>query len=82
MCLAALRGRSEGQPPAPYRMPAFPLLPLLALAALTGVGVADLFDADGRAGLLASLVTVAISALYYGLVVRRGGRWGHRGPTP
>jgi amino acid transporter len=81
MCLAALRGRRFGlTAQAPYRMPLFPLLPSLALAALIGVGVADLFDADGRKGVAASAVVVALSALYYRFVLKPRGAWGHRGP--
>ena len=61
-------------------MPLFPLPPGLALLALGAVGVADLFDPVGRAGLLASGVTVALALLYYALAVRGRGSWGHRGP--
>jgi amino acid transporter len=79
MCLAALRGRRTTD--GPYRMPLFPLLPTLALAGLGAVAVADLFDPAGRAGLLASAVTVGLSVGYYALVARPAGRWRHRGPT-
>ena len=78
MCLAALKGRTSG--PAPYRMPFFPLLPALALIALSAVAGADLLDPDGRAGVLASVVTAAAAVLYYRAVVRRRGDWAHRGP--
>ena len=81
MCLAALQGRRSGASAhAPYRMPGFPLLPVLALTALAAVGGADLFDPDGRKGLLASAVVIAASVLYYRLVLRRRGGWEHRGP--
>ncbi len=81
MCLAALQGRRSGASAhAPYRMPGFPFTPVLALAALAAVGGADLFDPDGRKGLLASAVVAAVSVLYYRLVLRRRGGWMHRGP--
>ena len=81
MCMAALQGRRSGvSAHAPYRMPGFPLTPLLALAALAAVGGADLFDPDGRKGLLASAVAIAVSVLYYRLALHRRGGWAHRGP--
>ena len=81
MCLAALQGRRTGASAhAPYRMAAFPLTPVLALAALAAVGAADLFDPDGRKGLLASVLVGVGSALYYRLVLHRRGGWAHRGP--
>ncbi|MHB8283293.1 MAG: APC family permease [Caulobacteraceae bacterium] len=81
MCLAALQGRRTGVTAhAAYRMPLFPLLPWLALAALLAVGVADLFDADGRKGVAASAVVVTLSALYYRFVLKPRGVWAHRGP--
>jgi amino acid transporter len=81
MCLAALAGRRSGVTAhAAYRMPLFPLLPWLALAALLAVGLADLLDADGRKGVAASAVVVALSALYYRFVLKPRGAWAHRGP--
>lgn len=81
MCLAALAGRRSGVTAhAAYRMPLFPLLPWLALTGLFAVGVADLFDADGRKGVAASAIVVVLSALYYRLVLKPGGGWAHRGP--
>ena len=81
MCLAALQGRRSGvSARSAYRMALFPLPPLLALAALLGVGAADLLDADGRRGLLASSIVVAASVLYYRLVLHGRRDWAHRGP--
>jgi amino acid transporter len=80
MCLAGLRARRT-ETPGPYRMPLFPLLPWLALAGLVAVAWADLFDPVGREGVAASVATVALAVGYYLLVVRRTGRWAHRGPT-
>ena len=81
MCLAALQGRRSGESAhGPYRMPGFPLTPVLALLALAAVGGADLFDPDGRKGLLASGLVIAAAVAYYRLVLRRRGAWAHRGP--
>jgi hypothetical protein len=42
----------------------------------------SLLDAKvGRPGVLASLAIVLVSAGLYRFVLRRGGRWAHRGPT-
>jgi amino acid transporter len=81
MCVAAIRGRSGAAAHAAWRMPLFPLGPWLALLALFAVGVADLFDADGRKGLIATAATVIASVGYYRLSLRLGGRWAHRGPS-
>ena len=80
MCLAALKGRFGLAAHAPYRMPGFPLVPILALAALAAVGGADLFDADGRKGLMATGAVVVLAVAYYRLGVRPRGAWAHRGP--
>jgi len=80
MCLAALKGRSGAAAHAPYRMPAFPLVPILALSALAAVGAADLFDPDGRKGLMAAAAAIVLAAAYYRLVVKPRGVWAHRGP--
>jgi amino acid transporter len=80
MCLAALKGRQGVAAHAPYRMPLFPWIPLLALAGLLAVGAADLLTTDGRKGLLASAIVAVAALAYYGLAVRKNGRWAHRGP--
>ena len=80
MALAALRARRLEAPGA-YLMPLHPLLPVLALLILLVLGATDLFDPAGREGLLASAVTVALATAYYFGVVRRAGRWAHRGPS-
>jgi hypothetical protein len=61
-------------------MPLYPLGPWLALAARLAVGVADLFDADARKGLMATAATVIGAVAYYRLVLRGKGAWDHRGP--
>ena len=80
MCVAAIRGRKGAAAHAAWRMPLFPLGPWLALMALVAVGVADLFDADARKGLMATAATVVAAVVYYQLSRRTGGRWAHRGP--
>ena len=81
MCVAAIRGRKGAAAHAAWRMPLFPLGPWLALTALIAVGVADLFDADARKGLMATAATVVAAIVYYQLSLRMGGRWAHRGPS-
>jgi L-asparagine transporter-like permease len=62
-------------------MPLYPLGPWLALAALIAVGLADLFDADARKGLMATAATVILSVGYYRVAVHRSGSWSHKGPS-
>jgi amino acid transporter len=81
MCVAAIRGRGGPAAHAAWRMPLFPLGPWLALLALIAVGVADLFDADARKGLMATAATVIGSVGYYQLALRRRGSWSHKGPS-
>ncbi|MGZ3313356.1 MAG: APC family permease [Caulobacteraceae bacterium] len=81
MCVAAIRGRAGAAAHAAWRMPLFPLGQWLALVALFAVGVADLFDAAARKGLMATAATVIASVGYYQLSLRLGGRWSHRGPS-
>ena len=57
------------------------IVPRLALLALIAVGVADLFDADARKGLLATAATVVLSVGYYRLALHRRGSWSHKGPS-
>ncbi|WP_372786805.1 APC family permease [Phenylobacterium sp.] len=78
---AAIAGRLNGSTDhGAYRMPLFPLAPVISLAALAAVVAADLFDADiGRPSLIANLAVMALSAGYYGLVLRRRGDWALRG---
>lgn len=80
MSLAALKGRKRAAAHSPYRMPLFPWPALMALACLAALALADLLDPDGRKGLIASAVVAFGAALYYRLVLRRRGDWGHRGP--
>jgi L-asparagine transporter-like permease len=80
MCVAALKGRGGAAAHAPYRMPLFPWVPLLALAGLLAVGIADLFDEDGRKGLAVSAAVAALAVVYWRVALRQSGRWAHRGP--
>ena len=80
MCVAAIRGRARVAAHAVWRMPLFPLGPTLALLALLAVGVADMFDADGRKGLMAAAAVVIVSVGYYRLALHGKGGWAHRGP--
>jgi len=83
LCLAVIAGRRNGSTAhAAYRMPFFPAAPVIALMALAGVIWTSLTDAQtGRPGLLATALVVVASALYYQLVLRPRGTWGHRGPS-
>lgn len=76
LALAAIVGRHKGATAhAPYRMPWFPLAPVLTLVALAGVVAVDGMDAaQGRLGLIATAAQMLASALYYALVLRKGGR--------
>jgi amino acid transporter len=78
LCLAALAGRRSGATGhAGYRMPFFPLAPLVALAALAAVVWFDLHDADGAAGLAATLAAVVLSLAYYSFVLKRRTAWSY-----
>jgi amino acid transporter len=83
LCLSVMMGRRRGTTRhGVYRMPLFPLAPVLALVAMVAVLWTSLLDAKvGRPGVLSSLSIVLVSAGLYRFVLRRGGRWAHRGPT-
>ena len=75
--VAVMVGRRNGSTAnGHYRMPLYPFWPLAALAGLAGVAVADWLDpSEGRPGLIANLVVMAVSAGYYQLYLRRRGGW-------
>lgn len=77
IALAALVGRRSGETrPAPFKMPLFPLAPLVTLAASAYlVWLNALEGGEGRLGLYVTLGQIALSALYYALVVRPRGAW-------
>ena len=54
----------------------------MSLAALKGrSGVAALFDAEARWGLMATAATVIVSVGYYRLALHGKGGWSHKGPA-
>ena len=82
LCLAAISGRRTGSTAhALYRMPLFPWPPVLALLVLAYVVYTALADpTTGRKSLLATVLTIAVSALYYRFVLKRRGTWVLREP--
>jgi amino acid transporter len=77
MCVAAIVGRRKGSTSCRvYHMPWYPFVPVVALAAMGYVVYANLLDEKtGQPSLLATVAMMAISALYYVLVLRRGEGW-------
>ncbi len=77
LCLSALVGRRTGRTAhAQYKMPFYPWPAVLGLVGLAYVIAANAFDPDlGQPSLIATAVTVAVSAAYYLLVLRRRGAW-------
>ena len=77
LCLAVIAGRRNGSTAhAAYRMPFFPWPPVLALIVLAYVIYVNCFDPKtGQPSLVVDVVIVAVSALYYRLVLRRRGDW-------
>jgi amino acid transporter len=82
LCIAALAGRATRTSRAAVcRAPLHPLMPLLGLAgSLWLLFEAWLDPASGRPSLIASLAVIALSLLWYVLVVRRRGAWTIRDP--
>lgn len=82
MCIAAIMGRHSGVTAhAAYRMPLYPLLPALGLISLAYVFYISALDDDvGQLSLIANAVVIALSLLYYVLVLRRRGGWTLHGP--
>jgi hypothetical protein len=82
LCLAVLVGRRRGKTKhGHYRMPLFPWPPVIALVALGYVIYANCLDPEvGRPSLIATACMMAVAAAYYGLVLRRRGKWVLRGP--
>ncbi len=82
LCVAAIVGRRTGSTAhAAYKMPFFPWPPVLALIVLAYVIYTNLIDPKtGRLSLVADVVIVAASAVYYRFVLQRRGRWVLRGP--
>jgi amino acid transporter len=82
LCVAVIAGRRNGATShGHYRMPLYPLPPIAALIVLVYVVYANFLDPDvGRPSLWATLAMMAVSAVYYFLVLRRKGNWVLRGP--
>ena len=82
LCVAVMAGRrTRSTGGGVYRMPLYPLAPLLGLAALGGVIVVSWSDPrEGRPGLVATALVIAVSLLVYGALRLTGSRWADRGP--
>jgi len=82
LCCAAIAGRKKSLTAhAAYRMPLFPWPPILALVALAYTVYANYLDPDvGRPSLVATLVMIILSILYYFFILRRKGSWKLCGP--
>lgn len=87
LCLAALAGRRNGSTAhAAFRVSWHPVPAILGLIGLAYVIYANALDPlVGQPSLLATAAVVAVSALYYRLVLRRRGAWvlhHPEGPAP
>lgn len=82
LCVAAIAGRRSGKTDGrTHHMPGYPLPPLIALGMLGYIIYANYQDpAVGRPSLIATAAMMALSALYYLLVLRRRGKWELQGP--
>jgi amino acid transporter len=80
VCMSVLVGRrTASTADGDYRTPWHPWPPILALIALAGMIVADLFDAENRISLAATLAIMLAFAGYYWFFTRRRGGWRLRG---
>ena len=80
LCVAALR-RPRFPTEGAYRAPLHPLAPLLALAALAGVILVSFADPkEGRPGLIAAAIVIAVSVIIYGVLRLARSPWRDRGP--
>jgi len=82
LCIAVIAGRRNGKTGhGHYRMPLYPLPPIIAFCFLGYVIYANYLDPEvGRPSLFATAGIIAVSVLYYSLVLRRRGGWMLRGP--
>ena len=63
-----------------YRMPLYPFWPIAALVGIAGALFAAALDPEqGRPGLVANAVVMAVSAVYYLAYLKRRGGWALRG---
>lgn len=79
--VAVIAGRMNGTTAVGhYRMPLYPLWPIAALVGIAGALFAAALDPDqGRPGLVANAVVMAVSAAYYLFYLKRRGGWALRG---
>ncbi|QKD03952.1 APC family permease [Mesorhizobium loti] len=82
LCVAVFAGRRNGSTSGGhYRMPLFPVPAILAFVALIYVAYQNLLDAAfGRPSLIATLLIMAVAAIYYVLVLARRTDWNLHGP--
>jgi amino acid transporter len=82
LCVAVFAGRRNGSTAGGhYRMPLFPVPTILAFVALVYVAYQNLLDAAfGRPSLIATLLIMAVAAIYYVLVLARRTDWNLHGP--
>ncbi|BCG73567.1 amino acid permease [Mesorhizobium sp. 113-1-2] len=82
LCVAVFAGRRNGSTAGGhYRMPLFPVPAILAFVALVYVAYQNLLDAAfGRPSLIATLLIMAVAAIYYVLVLARRTDWNLHGP--
>ncbi len=77
IALALMVGRRSGAlANAPFKSPLYPLMPIVTLIALAYIVWLNWLDLEeGRPGLLMTGAQMLLSALYYGLILRRRGNW-------
>ncbi|BAV45192.1 Uncharacterized protein MLTONO_0289 [Mesorhizobium loti] len=82
LCVAVFAGRRNGSTAGGhYRMPLFPVPAIMAFVALVYVAYQNLLDAAfGRPSLIATLLIMAVAAIYYVLVLARRTDWNLHGP--
>ena len=82
LCVAVVAGRARGGTRGgAYRMPLFPVAPVLALIGMVGMMAISFADPkEGRPGLVATAVVIAISMAIYMVLRRTRAPWADRGP--
>jgi amino acid transporter len=82
LCVATLVGRRTGTTAhAAFRMRFFPAMPIIGLLGLAYILYTSWLDpVVGRFSLIANLVVIALSLVYYFFILRSRGEWILRGP--
>jgi amino acid transporter len=82
LCVAVIAGRARGSTAGGvYRMPLYPLAPVLALIGMAGVMAVSFADPkEGRPGLVATALVIAVSIAIYVVLRRNRSPWADRGP--